>query len=118
MTALTPGMRVEVVTVTTATPSPGEGPPDAVDFIPYTGPGTWLMYGFTGDRPPPAGSWVDCRVCNECAADPGKVEPVRVKLKTNLHIDTAGQLVRVTADDYYYGCQACGRKTEGDRRAR
>jgi hypothetical protein len=122
VTALTPGMRVEVVTVTTATPSPGEGPPEAAGFIPYTGPGTWLLYGFTGKGLTSDGTWVDLRLCNECAIDPVKVEPVRQKCMTNLRIDNAGKFIAVTYrdDSQYepYGCQACGRKREGDRRTR
>jgi hypothetical protein len=112
VTALTPGMRIEVVATFTVVPA--EGPPEAIGFIPYTGPGTWQLYGFTGDgKLGPGKTWIDCRLCNECAADPVKVEPVREKVKVNLRIDTAGDFIAATNQLSGSSCQACRRTEEG-----
>lgn len=111
MTDLNPGMVISVTTTVTTAPVAGLGPPESVDFIPYTGPGTWKMYGFTGEKPPPKGVFIDCQLCNECAVDPAKAETVRVKIKTNLRIATAGRFI-LSPDSRGYGCQGCQRKAE------
>lgn len=114
MTNLTPGMRVEVVSVYADLPAT-TGPPEAGDdWQPYTGPGTWLMYGFTGGRTASQGPYSDLCVCNECATDPVNVEPLRQKAIRNLSREDAGLFVRCTRATW--SCRGCGRQAEGEPR--
>jgi hypothetical protein len=111
MTTLTPGMRIQVTTVyadisTAATVIPRHAEDG---YQPYTGPGTWKLYGYTGTKGRAQPPYSDVCACNECALDPAVTEQLRQKTVSN--IGSAGRFAECTRS---YRCAKCRRSKETD----